>query len=253
MSVYVGTSGWHYKSWVGPFYPPTLPSEAMLAFYARIFGTVEINNSFYRLPADDVLCRWSDATPPEFVFAFKASQYLTHKKKLLDPAEPLGRVLHSAGLLRPKLGPILFQLPPHWRLNLDRLRAFLDLLPAEQRFAFEFRDRSWFADPVYQALADHKAAFCIYEFGDFRAPTEITADFVYVRLHGPSAPYAGLYDPVSLSSWAETIDIWDAEGRDVFCYFDNDARGFAARNAGELARVLARRHTPPAAGVYGRR
>jgi uncharacterized protein YecE (DUF72 family) len=210
----------------------------MLAFYAGEFDSVEINNSFYRLPADETLRKWMAVTPPSFVFAFKASRYLTHMKKLTDPAEPLGRMLRSAKLLQPKLGPVLFQLPPRWRLNLERFRSFLALLPADGRFAVEFRDRSWFVEPVYQVLREHGVAVCLYEFGDFRSPMEITGDFVYIRLHGPAGPYAGLYDEAALSFWADRLRAWDAEGRDGYCYFDNDQRGYAVRNASQLNKML---------------
>ncbi len=238
MTIYVGTSGWHYKSWVGNFYPEAFPADQMLAFYAHAFDTVEVNSSFYRLPADDTLRRWAEVTPAGFTFAFKASRYLTHNKKLKDPEQPLGRILHAAALLRPKLGPILLQLPPRWRLDLDRFRDFLGLLPAGHRFVFEFRDKSWFVDPAYEALQEQGAAFCMYEFGDFRSPTEVTADFAYIRLHGPLGRYSGLYDSAALAVWAERMEGWKAEGKDCYCYFDNDERGYAIQNAGELKRML---------------
>jgi uncharacterized protein YecE (DUF72 family) len=238
MAIYVGTSGWHYESWVGRFYPQDLPAAEMLSFYARTFGTVEVNNSFYRLPADDTLRRWAEVTPPEFVFAFKASRYLTHRKKLNNPKEPLDRLLRTAGLLGDKLGPVLFQLPPRWRLNLERLRSFLALLPRDGRFVFEFRDRSWLEDSVYRALEESGVAFCMYQLGETRTPLEVTADFVYIRLHGPAGPYAGLYDREALSFWAEQISGWETEGRDSYCYFDNDEQGFAVRNAAELKSLV---------------
>jgi uncharacterized protein YecE (DUF72 family) len=238
--VRIGTSGWHYKSWVGPFYPQGLPPGDMLSFYSREFETVEINNSFYRLPADETLHHWAGATPPDFVFAFKGSSYLTHRRKLIDSAEPLGRVVRAAAQLRPKLGPILFQLPPRWRVNLERLRSFLVLLPKDGRFAFEFRDRSWLTPAVYEALGERGAALCVYEFGEFRSALEVTADFVYIRLHGPAGPYSGRYDRQALAFWKERIEGWEAEGRDVYCYFDNDERGYAADNARELRQLLGR-------------
>jgi uncharacterized protein YecE (DUF72 family) len=210
----------------------------MLAYYAREFDTVEINNSFYRLPTDETLGAWAEITPPSFVFAFKGSRYLTHMKKLKDPAEPLGRMLRSATLLRPKLGPILFQLPPRWRVNVERFRSFLALLPADGRFAVEFRDRSWFVQPVYEALRAHGVAICLYEFGDFRSPIEVTSDFVYVRLHGPAGPYTGLYGDAALSSWADRLRAWDIDGHDGYCYFDNDQHGFAVQNAAQLKALL---------------
>jgi uncharacterized protein YecE (DUF72 family) len=236
--IHVGTSGWQYKSWVGGFYPAGFPAERMLAFYAREFATVEINNSFYRLPAEETLRRWAEATPPGFIFAFKGSRYLTHWRKLTDPAEPLDLLLRRADLLGSKLGPILFQLPPRWRVNVERLRSFLALLPRGDRFVFEFRDSSWFTPPIYEALRETGTAFCVYEFGDFRSPVDVTADFAYVRLHGPAGPYSGRYDRAALESWAGRIRTWEAEGRDTYCYFDNDEQGYAVQNARELKGML---------------
>jgi uncharacterized protein YecE (DUF72 family) len=238
MTIHVGTSGWHYKSWVGRYYPAGLPAEEMLTFCAREFSTVEIDSSFYRLPADTTLRRWADNTPPGFTFAYKASRYLTHWRKLGNAKEPLVRILQNARLLGPKLGPLLFQLPPRWQVNVDRLESFLDLLPAGGRHVFEFRDKSWFTVPVCEALRKHGAGLCIYEFGDFRSPLEVTAEFVYVRLHGPAGPYAGLYDEAALSFWAEQLQRWESEGLDSYCYFDNDERGYAVQNARELSRML---------------
>jgi uncharacterized protein YecE (DUF72 family) len=219
-------------------YPAALASGEMLAFYARNFGTVEVNSSFYRLPTVETVRAWGEATPAGFVFAFKASRYLTHRKKLIDPAEPLRRVLYRADLLGPKLGPILFQLPPRWRLNLERFRSFLALLPKDHRFVFEFRDRSWFAEPVYQVLRESGVALCMYDFAGFNSPMEVTADFVYIRLHGPGGRYAGLYDGGALSAWTQRIEAWETEARDSYCYFDNDEQGFAIQNATELRRML---------------
>jgi uncharacterized protein YecE (DUF72 family) len=253
VTIRIGTSGWHYESWLGGFYPAALASGDMLAFYARTFETVEVNSSFYRLPSDDTLRAWTKATPDGFVFAFKASRYLTHRKKLIDPEEPLQRVLSSAGLLHVKLGPILFQLPPRWHLNLERFRSFVALLPKDRRFVFEFRDRSWFAEPVYQVLRESRVGFCMYDFAGIQSPLEVTADFVYIRLHGPSGRYSGLYQDEALTAWARRIAAWEGEGRDTYCYFDNDEHGFAVQNATELKRMLASemagRRTAPQRGT----
>ena len=221
MSIYVGTSGWHYKHWIGPFYPEGLEPDAMLAFYADEFGVVEINNSFYRLPEEKTLKTWRDSTPARFTFAFKASRYVTHMKKLKEAGASLERVVARAGVLGDKLGPILFQLPPRWRVDEERLETFLSAVPAGLRTAFEFRDPSWFTEGVYAALRRHHAAFCIYELEQTRSPKEITADFIYVRLHGPGAAYEGSYSTEELSGWAGAISSWDRGGKDVFCFFDN--------------------------------
>jgi uncharacterized protein YecE (DUF72 family) len=234
----IGTSGWHYKHWIGNFYPPDLMSSDFLAFYCRHFNSAEINNSFYRLPSEKTLADWRDSTPPGFLFAIKASRYLTHMKKLKDPKEPLAVFLEHADMLGEKLGPILFQLPPKWHCNLERLTSFLDLLPNRYRCAFEFRDSSWFNEKVYQALRAKNAALCLYHLQGFMSPKEITADFVYVRLHGPGGAYQGSYETIDLNGWAGALSTWRRQGRDIFCYFDNDEKGYAAANAGRLKTML---------------
>jgi uncharacterized protein YecE (DUF72 family) len=230
----IGTSGWHYQHWRGPFYPEDLPSKQMLAWYMDRFDTVEINNSFYRLPSSETFAAWRDATPKDFCFAVKGSRFITHRKKLNDPAMPLERFIPSAEVLESKLGPILFQLPPRWACNVARLSAFLEQLPKRHRYTFEFRDPSWHVPPVYRVLEQHGAAFCLYELDGFVSPIEITADFVYVRLHGPGKKYQGDYSAGALQGWAERVARWQSTMQAVYVYFDNDQSGFAAKNAGEL-------------------
>ncbi|HEY9854310.1 MAG TPA: DUF72 domain-containing protein, partial [Stenomitos sp.] len=158
----IGTSGWHYAHWHGTFYPAELPTSAWLDYYCRCFDTVEINNSFYRLPSETTLAAWRDAVPAGFSFAAKASRYLTHMKKLKDPESALHTFLPRLEALGPTLGPILFQLPPRWRLNLERFAAFLAVLPRTHRYAFEFRDPSWHVSEVYALLRRHGMAYCVY-------------------------------------------------------------------------------------------
>jgi uncharacterized protein YecE (DUF72 family) len=233
--IYIGTSGWHYEHWKGPFYPDEIAAGRFLEYYAGRFSTVEINNSFYRRPERATLIQWRDATPRSFLFAVKASRYITHMKKLTDSRKPLAAFLARVGVLEDKLGPILFQLPPRWKVNAERLRAFLRLLPKDRRFAFEFRDPSWFTQEVYDALADAKAAFCIYQLAGLQSPGEMTADFVYVRLHGPTAEaYRGRYPAQTLRGWAGAFAGWTRAGKDVYCYFDNDEAGYAALDAARL-------------------
>ncbi|MCZ7665559.1 MAG: DUF72 domain-containing protein [Thermoleophilia bacterium] len=237
--LWVGTSGWHYDHWRGPLYPEGLASKDMLAFYAEHFRTVEINSSFYRLPAPETLDRWGEAVPAGFVFSVKASRYLTHMKKLKDPEQGLDKLLSRVERLGDRLGPILFQLPPRWRVDVDRLDRFLSALCREHRYAFEFRDASWFDPRVYRCLARHDAAFCIYELAGESSPREVTTtDFVYVRLHGPGAAYQGRYDTRTLAVWAGKLLEWAREGRRVFCYFDNDEAGHAPLDALRLRGML---------------
>ncbi len=237
--IHIGTSGWHYDHWVGPFYPEGTPAADFLAFYAERFATAEINNTFYQLPSAETLAQWRDTVPTGFRFAAKASRYVTHMKKLKDPAASLARFLDRIAVLDPKLGPLLFQLPPNWRVNLERLEAFLEALPAGRRCAFEFRDDSWWNDAVYDALARHGAALCLFELAGSATPLTATADFVYLRLHGPGEAYQGSYDDARLRTWAERLAGWRDEGRDVWAFFDNDEAGFAATNARRLLELLA--------------
>jgi uncharacterized protein YecE (DUF72 family) len=234
----IGTSGWHYKHWLGPFYPSGLPSSRMLAYYFERLDTVEINNSFYRLPKMETVHMWRAITPSDFVLAFKASRFLTHNKKLKDPEQPLERMLPLVDALGSKAGPVLFQLPPRWNLNLERLEAFLEALPDHYTYAFEFRNHTWHAPPVYKSLRKHNAAFCIYELAGFMSPCEITADFAYVRLHGPAGPYQGSYSRDALAGWRERFRRWGEDLEQIYVYFDNDMAGFAVQNAVELKRMM---------------
>jgi uncharacterized protein YecE (DUF72 family) len=234
----IGTSGWHYDHWIGPFYPQDLESS-YLDYYVRHLATAEINNSFYQLPKQETLVSWRDNTPPGFDFAVKASRYITHMKKLKNPEQSLnmffGRVRH----LEDKCGPILFQLPPNWGGNPRRLDHFLDALPDGYRYVFEFRDKSWFTEDVYQVLETHGATFCIYDLEGEESPKKITADLVYIRLHGPSInAYEGKYTKNDLAGWAGALTTWADRGHTIYVYFDNDQNGYAAQNALELQDMI---------------
>ncbi|HLT80808.1 MAG TPA: DUF72 domain-containing protein [Cyclobacteriaceae bacterium] len=233
--VYIGTSGWHYKHWVGTFYPQATPPSKQFAYYSSIFHTVELNNPFYRLPARKTFAKWRDESPKKFLFAVKANRYITHMKKLKDVEESVDTFLSHASGLNGKLGPILFQLPPGWKINTERLADFVKLLPTNQRYAFEFRNSTWYDSEVYTTLRKVNAAFCIYELAHHTSPLEVTADFVYVRLHGPGDKYEGRYTTRTLNLWKDRILEWQKEGKDVFIYFDNDQAGYAAFNAKKLS------------------
>lgn len=236
----IGTSGWHYEHWKGAFYPPDYPGRRFLRYYAERFDTVEINSSFYRLPGKETLKKWYGETPADFIFCLKASRLITHMKKLKEPHRFLPSLLEVVQHLGEKLGPILFQLPPRWKPDLDRFGEFLDALPRRFRYAFEFRDRSWFDPAVLSALREDGSAFCIYDFDGRQSPEEVTADFVYVRLHGPKEAYRGRYGPDGLSWWAGALSMWVHRGLDVFCYFDNDEAGNAVYDALELKSMFGR-------------
>ncbi len=236
--VYIGCSGWHYKHWRGPFYPEKLPASKMLEYYTRYFLTVELNNSFYRLPQPNALRNWHDSTPPNFCYAMKGSRFLTHMKKLKDPAAGIERFFERADMLGEKLGPVVFQLPPHWEADPERLEGFLEALPRAHRYAFELRNPTWHTPEIYAILRRHKAAYCMFEIAGFRSGFEITADFVYVRLHGPGAAYQGSYSAAVLGEWASRIREWRSHLRAVYIYFDNDQAGYAPKNALDLERML---------------
>ena len=240
-NIRIGTSGWHYKHWVGRFYPEKFPAPNMLAYYDQRFDTVEINNSFYRLPKIETLSAWRDATPRNFEFAIKASRFLTHNKKLKEPENALNNFLPRAEALGKKLGPILFQLPPKWRFNMDRLSEFLEALPRHNRYTFEFREQSWLVQPVYDLLRKYNSAFCIYELAGFQSPLKITADWTYVRLHGPGGKYQGSYGDTVLQQWAGRIRDWSEELKSIYVYFDNDQAGYAAFNALTLKNLVQQR------------
>jgi uncharacterized protein YecE (DUF72 family) len=231
VEIRIGTSGWHYKHWVGRFYPEKMPATRMLAYYCERFDTVELNNSFYRLPPKQSLAAWRDSVPDDFCFAVKGSRFLTHMKKLKDPEQGIARFFDAIEVLGAKLGPVLFQLPPQWELNYERLETFLTLLPREHRYAFEFRNATWNVEPVFELLGRHNAAYCAFDLAGTQSPINITADFAYVRLHGPGGKYQGAYDDRALGEWAQRIEDWRGYLNGIFVYFDNDEAGYAPHDA----------------------
>lgn len=239
LQVRIGTSGWHYKHWLNQFYPKDLPAASMFNWYARHFDTVEINNTFYRLPNEEAVMHWRDSAPPEFVFSVKASRFVTHMKRLLDPAISTQKFFDRAELLGPKLGPILFQLPPRWKLNLQRLEEFLVTLPGGHHYVFEFRDASWAEGRVYDLLRRFNAAVCFHDWQGVRWPGELTASFAYLRFHGPTGVYCGSYPTKVLKDWSREIESWDAI-KQVWIYFNNDIGGHAITNAMALRKLLNR-------------
>ena len=240
MKIHIGTSGWHYKHWLNDvFYPSGTKPAEMFDYYAKHFDTVEINNSFYHLPSAKTFDNWRDNSPPRFIFAVKASRFITHMKKLKDPQPSSEKFFLVADRLGRKLGPILFQLPPRWKFNRERFEEFLEALPAEHKYVFEFRDESWFVPEVYELLRRYKAAYCIHDFADMKVPIEITANFTYIRFHGPtSAKYWGSYSSAQLRTWAERIADWSKRLTSIYVYFNNDPEGKAIVNALELKRLV---------------
>jgi uncharacterized protein YecE (DUF72 family) len=210
----------------------------MLEFYAQRFDTVELNNTFYRLPPEGAAEEWKRSSPAGFLFAAKGSRFLTHMKKLKDNGPGVDNFFERVVGLGRKLGPIVFQLPPRWEVNAERLDAFLSALPRRRRYAFELRDPTWHVPEVYAILRRHNAAFCIFEIGGWRSEYEVTADFTYVRLHGPGGPYQGSYSEEALRAWARRMEGWSKKLKAAYVYFDNDQAGYAPKNALELKRMV---------------
>ena len=238
-AIRIGCSGWNYRHWRERFYPPGLPVARWFGHYAGVFDTVEINNSFYRLPTPETFAAWRQQAPPGFRYAVKAGRFLTHQKKLKDAAEPLDRFLDRARLLGDRLGPILYQLPPRWRLDLDRLDTFLRLLPGDLRHVFEFRDPTWINDEVLALLDRRGVSFCVHDIAGVDVPRVATGPLAYVRFHGPTGRYHGRYDEATLRTWSRWLAAQAASGREVYAYFNNDIDADAIGDALALRGLLA--------------
>jgi uncharacterized protein YecE (DUF72 family) len=221
--VRAGTSGYAYPEWKGSFYPPDLPAKSFLPYYAGRFDTVEVNNTFYRLPSPSVLAGWAETVPPGFSFAMKATQSITHRRRLKDAGEPAAALWDAAGALGDRLGPVLFGLPPNLKKDLPRLEAFLAILPPGRRAAFEFRHPTWFDDDVYAALRARGVALCVADAEELTTPPVATAGFGYLRLRRTD------YDDAALAAWADRVlaQPWD----EAFVYFKHEDAGTGPRLA----------------------
>ena len=232
-SIRIGCSGWQYQHWRGSFYPAELPPSRWLEVYAQRFDTVEINNTFYRLPDASTFATWARRVPRRFVFAVKASRYLTHMKKLKEPEDPLRHFFARARHLDRALGPVLYQLPPRFPVNVERLRHFLTVLPPRRRHVFEFRDPSWYTNDVLALIAKHRATLCLHDMPGSASGKVATGPFVYARFHGPQK-YGGSYSDEALEGWAQWLAGRFHQGCAIYAYFNNDAGGHAPRNATQL-------------------
>jgi uncharacterized protein YecE (DUF72 family) len=250
-AVRIGCSGWQYRHWRGDFYPAELGQSRWFEFYATRFDTVEINNSFYRLPEPETFARWGEQAPRQFLYAVKASRYLTHMKKLKEPADPLGRFFSNARELGKHLGPVLYQLPPRWPLNLERLEHFLRAVAAQTRrlrraglthvrHAIEFREPSWYDERVFALLRAHRVALCLHDMRGSASAKLVVGPFVYVRFHGWTK-YSSRYADATLDDWADWLAERISAGMDVYAYFNNDVGGHAPRDAVRLRERLAAR------------
>ncbi len=234
----IGCSGWNYRHWRERFYPKGLPQRRWFAFYAEHFDTVEINNSFYRLPPPTTFDKWRMQAPSGFCYAIKANRYITQAKKLLDPEEPLNRMMKAVRHLKSRLGPILFQLPPNLGLNLERLEQFLEALPEDATSVFEFRNRSWYVPETCDLLDRFRASFCVHDMTGLETERIAVGPIAYVRFHGGEGKYWGRYSDEALLGWADWMIEQAKKGRPVWAYFNNDIDAHAIHDAQTLKSMV---------------
>ena len=252
--VLIGTSGWHYASWRGRFYPAGLPIKAQLQYYTSQFKAAELNGVFYRTPTPDAVKSWKEQTGGDFIFTWKASRFITHWKRLsANSVNSLELMEDRLSIISDKAGPVLFQLPPGFQADADRLISFLRLLPSKRRYSFEFRHSSWYAPRIMRLLAKENISLCISDHHDAPAPWKRTADFVYVRGHGPGGRYKGHYSTDTLAAWAKRIKSWKMQGCDVFVFFDNDQKSAAPIDALKLKQMLKAISGRSSPGTVGKR
>lgn len=238
-NIYIGTSGWTYDDWRGRFYPAKVPRKGWLAWYATQFCATEINGSFYRTPSIEAVQAWHDATPDDFRFAWKASQFITHWKRLSPNSQNSIELMESRlTVLGCKSGPVLFQLPARFKADCERLAQFLEMLPRAYDYAFEFRDASWYQEAVFALLRHRNVSLCLSDHFQAPAPWIVTARHVYVRGHGPTGRYRDSYPQSALQSLAERIRTWRTERRQIYVFFDNDQKSAAPKDAARLEALL---------------
>ena len=253
--IFIGTSGYNYPHWWnGTFYPSGLSQKKWLEFYAEYFDTVELNVSFYRLPKKEVFQGWYKRTPKKFVFAVKGSRFITHIKRLKDCREPVSLFFDHASPLKEKLGVVLWQLPPRFEFRKERLEEFcvlLSTLPRSNpyRHAFEFRDESWLCPDAFRTLEEFRFALCIAHGSGLPLIKKMTTDFIYLRLHSGEVLYGSNYSDKELKAWAENVQNWGKKAKTAFIYFNNDAYGFAVKNALSLKKMISPDRTVPSEGV----
>jgi len=238
LNYYIGTSGWHYDHWQDRFYPKTLTKAKWLEFYASHFTTVELNNTFYRLPSEAAFTTWYGSSSPNFTFAVKVSRFITHIKRLKNSQEAVENFITRAKILGDKLGPLLYQLPPNMHRNDQVLESFVSTLPQDMKHVFEFRHQSWLEDKVFEILHKHNIGFCVFDMPDVSCPLVATADFAYIRFHGSTGLYFSCYSDEELADWAKRLTNLARNLKAIYIYFNNDAEAFAVRNAITLRRYL---------------
>jgi uncharacterized protein YecE (DUF72 family) len=236
--VRIGCSGWVYRHWKGIFYPEDLPQKRWFEYYSSEFDTVEINNSFYRLPPPATFDKWRKQAPPGFCYAVKANRYLTQAKKLNACEEPLERMMAAVRSLGDRLGPMLYQLPPKMKVNLERLESFLQILPKGITSVFEFRNTSWYVPETYALLDRYGASFCAHDMPGSASERIAVGSIAYVRFHGGEGKYWGRYSDEGLLGWTDWIVEQSRQGRSVWCYFNNDIHGHAIHDARTLRSMV---------------
>lgn len=237
---YIGTSGWHYDDWRGRFYPEKLPKAKWLEFYARHFNTLELNNPFYRLPSEQAFTKWYDSSPPDFTFAVKVSRFITHIKRLKDCSDEVNNFMSRAAILKEKLGPLLYQLPPGLHRDDEKLNAFLNILPRKLKHAIELRHESWHTEDVFNMLRRYQVGFCVFDMPSLTSPLVATADFAYIRFHGSEGLYSSCYTNQEMAGWARKIAKLAKKLDSVYIYFNNDVAGYALENAVTIRDYLER-------------
>lgn len=237
--IHIGTSGWSYNHWKENFYPKEVKPPKWLSYYSGVFSTVEINTTFYHVPLVSTVKKWHETVPENFLFSIKASRYITHMKKLVECEESLDYFYESLVPFQNNAGPVLFQLPPSFAMDKEKLIAFIKLLTKEYRYVFEFRHASWFVEEIYEILTKHKIALCITDLNGKQSPEIVTTDFTYLRLHGPHKAYQGSYGTAKLKVFRKKMENWMEKGVSVYCYFDNDEKGYAIEDAKELQDMFA--------------
>jgi len=230
----IGTSGWYYGHWAGLFYPEGLPKSKWFGYYVRHFDTVEINNTFYQLPKLISVKKWYSQAPRDFVYSVKASRFITHIKKLQEPSDAVGRFFERVGILKEKLGVVLYQLPPSLHKDLGRLEAFINILPKDVPSVFEFRHKSWFSKDTFGLLDRSGAGLCIHDLGGIDCPRVISGKIIYIRFHGTTGKYQGSYSRSQLENWARWLKDHTAGIEKVYVYFNNDLEAKAVANAKTL-------------------
>lgn len=237
--VHIGCSGWLYRHWRGDFYPDKLAQKRWFDHYASAFDTVELNTSFYHLPTAETFAKWRDQAPPGFRYAVKAPRFITHMKKLKECGEPVETFLSRARNLGESLGPILYQLPPRWAFDRERLLSFLALLPNDLVHVFEFREPSWMEEEVLALLDSHAVSYCAHDMQGMKAPRRAVGPVAYVRFHGGTGKYSGRYQEEALLGWSDWLAGEARSGREIWAYFNNDIGGAAIHDALTLRAMLA--------------